>query len=263
MCVLTLILNTEMTMQNSEQATSVESSLQKKKFLNTNKPLFIGAAILMSGCFALGYTIGHRQGLTVVGYDADAEQLVEVVQKQKTALDAVNKSLNAAVQERDVAVTNANDLFEALNQANADKTQQEGMSNIYREILRQRGGLSLTIQNLAIKPLPENAYEYQLDLVQVSPSKRRAAGSVEIRLIKDTEVLVVPLEDKNFNFTDFERLTGRWTMPKGFTPQFIEVRLTGGSDTPVIKRFSWQRGKPVETPSAFVAEIPQAEANSQ
>lgn len=33
--------------------------------------------------FALGYTIGHRQGLTVVGYDADAEQLVEVVQKQK------------------------------------------------------------------------------------------------------------------------------------------------------------------------------------
>ena len=49
--------------------------------------------------------------------------------------------MNAAVQERDVAVTNANDLFEALNQANADKTQQEGMSNIYREILRQRGGL--------------------------------------------------------------------------------------------------------------------------
>ncbi|EPF6387759.1 DUF6776 family protein, partial [Acinetobacter baumannii] len=26
-----------MTMQNSEQTTSVESSLQKKKFLNTNK----------------------------------------------------------------------------------------------------------------------------------------------------------------------------------------------------------------------------------
>ena len=45
----------------------------------------------MSGCFALGYTIGHRQGLTVVGYDADAEQLVEVV-KAKT-LDAVNKAL--------------------------------------------------------------------------------------------------------------------------------------------------------------------------
>ncbi|MGN5818854.1 hypothetical protein ACNQO9_19490, partial [Acinetobacter calcoaceticus] len=72
-------------------------------------------------------------GLSDVGYDGYAEQLVEVVQKQKTPLDAVNKSLNAAVQERVVAVTNANDLCEALNQANADKTQQDGMSNIYRD----------------------------------------------------------------------------------------------------------------------------------
>ena len=51
-------------------------------------------------------------------------------------------------------------------------------------------------------------------------------------------------------------------MPKGFTPQFIEVRLTGYG-TPVIKRFSWQRGKPVDVSSAFVSEIPQAEANAQ
>ena len=83
-----------------------------------------------------------------------------------------------------------------------------------------------------------------------------------MRLIKDTEILVVPLEDKNFNFDDFERLTGRWTMPKGFVPQFIEVRLSGGA-RPVIKRFSWQRGQPVDVSSAFVSEIPQAEANAQ
>ena len=140
--------------------------------------------------------------------------------------------------------------------------RSESMNAIYREILRQRGGVSLTVQNLAIKSLPENAFEYQLDLVQVSPNKRRAVGSVELRLIKDTEVLVVPLEDANFNFDDFERLTGRWTMPKGFTPQFIEVRLSG-SATPVIKRFSWQRGQPVDVSSAFVSEIPQAEANAQ
>ena len=30
-----------------------------------------------------------------------------------------------------------------------------------------------------------------------------------------------------------------------YTPQFIEVRLSG-SGTPVIKHFSWQRGKPVD-----------------
>ncbi|MDR7015435.1 DUF6776 family protein [Acinetobacter sp. 3657] len=249
-------------MDNVEPTTSPESSVEKNKFLKTNLPLLIAATILIGSSFMIGYTVGHRQGLTVVGYDADAEQLVDVVQKQKTALDSINKSLNAAVQERDMAVGNADDLFKAVNQANADKIQFEGMNAIYRDILRQRGGVSLTIQNLAIKSLPENAFEYQIDLVQVSPNKRRAAGSVELRLIRNTEILDVPLEDKSFNFDDFERLTGRWTMPKGFTPQFIEVRLSGAG-TPVIKRFSWQRGQPVDLNSAFVSEIPQAEANAQ
>ncbi|MFW2001650.1 DUF6776 family protein [Acinetobacter ursingii] len=249
-----------MAMQNTEQINNDDLHTPKPSFWHTNRPLVIGAIVLILGSVSLGYTVGHRQGLTVVGYDADAEQLVEVVQKQKTALDAVNKSLNATVQERDVAVSNANDLYQGITQAKNDKAQMEGMSALYREILRQRGGLSLTIQDLAIKPLPENAFEYQLDLVQVSPNKRRATGSVEMRLIQGDEILVVPLEDNNFNFDDFERLTGRWTMPKGFTPQFIEVLLTGA--TPVTKRFSWQRGKPVEAESAFVAEIPQAEANA-
>jgi len=249
-------------MENAEPTISPESSVKKNKFLKTNLPLLIAAALLIGSSFLIGYTVGHRQGLTVVGYDADAEQLVDVVQKQKAALDSVSKSLNAAVQERDMAVDNADELFKGINQANADKLQFENMNTIYRETLRQRGGVSLTIQNLAIKSLPENAFEYQIDLVQVSPNKRRAVGSVELRLIKGTEILDIPLEDKNFNFDDFERLTGRWTMPKGFVPQFIEVRLSGAG-TPVIKRFSWQRGAPVDLNSAFVSEIPQAEANAQ
>ncbi|OAL79765.1 hypothetical protein AY606_03675 [Acinetobacter sp. SFB] len=251
-------------MLNTESNTSSQQApLSKRLFAKGNLPLAIGAAILVVGSGVLGYSVGHRQGLTVVGYEADAEQLVEVVQKQKNSLETLNKNLNLAVQERDVAVSNSNDLFAALNQARADKAQAEGLSSIYREVLGQRGGLSLTIQNIGVKPLPDNAYEYELDLVQVSPNKRSISGMVELRLIQDTEVLVVPMEDKNFNFQDYERLTGRWTMPKGFAPQFIEVRLTGGTSTPVIKRFSWGRGKPIESQSAFISEIPQAESNAQ
>ncbi len=252
-----------MTMLNTESNTpSQPTQVNKKPFLKGNLPLAIGAVILVVGSGFMGYSVGHRQGLTAVGFEADAEQLVEVVKQQKTRLETLNKTLNLAVQERDVAVSNSNDLFTVLNQAKEDKVQSEGLSAIYREVLRQRGGLSLTIQNIGIKPLPENAYEYQLDLVQVSPNKRSTSGGVELRLIQGTEVLEIPLEDKNFNFQDFERLTGRWTMPKGFSPQFIEVRLTGTA-TPVIKRFSWGRGKPIESQSAFISEIPQAEANAQ
>lgn len=251
----------EMTMQNTDTNTTSQPTPPKKPFMQSNLPLVLGAAVLMLGSGFLGYSVGHRQGLTVVGYDADAEQLVEVVQEQKVRLESLNKTLNAAVQERDVAVSNANDLYAALNHARNDKIQADGMGNLYREVLRDRGGLSLTIQNIGIKPLPDNAYEYQLDLVQISPNKRRASGNVELRLIQGTEVLVVPMEDNNFNFDNYERLTGRWTMPKGFSPQFIEVRLTGS--TPVTKRFSWARGKATEAPSAFISEIPQAEATAQ
>lgn len=94
-------------MDNVDPTISPDSSANKNNFLKTNLPLVIAATVLIGGSFMLGYTVGHRQGLTVVGYDADAEQLVEVVQKQKTALDSVSKSLNAAVQERDMAVGNA------------------------------------------------------------------------------------------------------------------------------------------------------------
>ena len=249
-------------MLNTESNTpSQKTQVSKTPLFKGNLPLAVGAAILVAGSGLIGYSIGHRQGLTTVGFEADAEQLVEVVQQQKTRLDALNKTLNLAVQERDVSMGNANDVLTALNQARADKVQSEGLGAIYREVLRQRGGLSLTIQNIGIKPLPDNAYEYELDLVQVSPNKRNTSGSIELRLIQGTEVLIVPMEDKNFNFQEYERLTGRWTMPKGFTPQFIEVRLTG--TTPVIKRFSWGRGKPIESQSSLISEIPQAEANVQ
>ena len=249
-------------MQNSDsEITSQQDSGDKKPFMQTNMPLAIGAAILILSSGLLGYTVGHRQGLTVVGYDADAEQLVEVVQKQKSELAVLNKSLNTAVQERDIAVSNSNDLFAEVNNARNAQSQAENVGILYREVLRQRGGIALAVQHIAIKPLPDNAFEYQLDLMQVSPSKSQASGSVEIRLIQGTEVMTVPMDDKNFNFENTERLTGRWTMPKGFNPNFIEVRLNSAGKQ-VIRRFSWAKGPAVDSQSSFLSEIPQAEANS-
>lgn len=248
-------------MMNDSESSNTTQLKPKKSFFDGNRPLAIGALVLAIGSGFIGYTVGHRQGLSVTGYGADAEQLAEVAKVQKERLNVQSKTLNAVTQERDVAVANADDLFEAVQQAKVDQQQAEGMAAIYRSVLKQRGGLSLTVQNIGIKPLPDNAYEYQIDLVQVSPSNQYASGSIELRLVRGSEILVVPLEKNQFNFENFERLTGRWTMPKGFTPQFIEVRTTGA--TPVAKRFNWARGEAVEAPSAFISEIPQVKPNAQ
>ncbi|KAF7276671.1 hypothetical protein GWI33_009936 [Rhynchophorus ferrugineus] len=216
--------NTE---QRSEQVVETDKK-DKFSFIKSNYPLIMAAILLAGGGLAIGYNVGHKQGLTVVGFDADAQELSEVVQKQKRSLDVVSSALNTALQERDVAISNSKELNDALNLSKQDKAQAEALSAVYREKLRERGGLSLTIQNLAIKPLPANAYEYILDLVQVSPNNRRAAG--------------------------------RWTMPSGFTPQYIEVHLNGADA--VIQRFAWRRGKKDIDVPAFISEIPQAESNA-
>lgn len=233
----------------------------KPKKFGASKYLLLGSTVLLCGGMFLGYSVGHRQGLTAAGYAADAAELMEVVQTQKDTLATLNKNLNMAIQERDISISNVNNLNRSLTETKADLGIAQTQSLIYREILRQRGGVSLTVQNLGIRPLPENAYEYQIDLLQVSPSQRRVSGNVELRLIRGEDILVVPMENKAFSFDNFERLTGRWTMPKGFVPQFIEVRLSGGvSET---KRFSWLRGKEIESSARYASEVPQATPKTQ
>lgn len=245
------------------QETTTQTPVVNKKSSSSRKfyPLIIGGLVLAVGSLTLGYNVGMNRGLTVVGYDGDAKDLAEVVEKQKASLETANAALNTAVQERDIAITNAKELSLTVEQSNQETAQAKMLSEVYRDKLRERGGLSLSIQNLSIKPLPNNAYEYVLDLVQVSPNKSRAQGRVEIRLINNDNVLSIPMEDASYNFENYERLTGRWTMPDNFNPQFVEVRLSGGGG--VIQRFAWQRGKTsTVNNSANLADIPKAKANA-
>lgn len=243
--------------EQPEQQPEVEKL--KPSFFKSYYLPMIAAILLVGGGLGFGYAIGHKQGLTVVGFDADAQELASIVAKQKKSLESVSVALNTATQERDVAMGNANELNKALEQTQQDMQLAQMLSDTYREKLRERGGLGLTIQNLAIRPLPSNAYEYVLDLVQISPNKRPATGKLEIRLIQNDEILTVPLQSDNYHFDYYERLTGRWTMPSGFSPQFIEVHLNGLSE-PVIQRFAWKKGKDTVESPAFIAEIPQTEA---
>lgn len=250
-----------MTDQASNTVESEKTVNLEKKPAKAGKYLFIGSLILACGGMALGYSIGHKQGLTVVGYDADAAELVEVVKKQKETAVELNKALNLAIQERDIAVGNVTQVSHTLTETKADLSIAQTQSQLYKDVLKQRGGVGLMVQNLGVRPLPENAFEYQVDLMQVSPTQRRATGHVELRLIRGDDVLVVPMESKDFSFDNFQRLTGRWTMPKGFVPHFIEVRLSGGVSE--VKRFSWLRGQQVPSPAPFVADIPQAQSKIQ
>ncbi len=250
-------------MSDAEQPPIIENKPRStfKRFIQSNIPIVLGGVIIGGGSLLVGYSIGHQQGLTAVGFSADAEQLNEVVQEQKQAITILNTGLNTAVQERDLALSSSDDLTLSLRKESDARQQIEQQRDIYREVLRLRGGVALTVQNIDIKPLPDKAFEYRLDLMQLQPNKRRAQGTVQMRLINGDNILVVPLVDNSYSFDSFERLTGRWTMPSGFTPQFIEIRLQGGGSS-VVKRFAWERGAAINDTPAILSEIPEAEANS-
>ncbi|RZA00808.1 MAG: hypothetical protein EOO68_10895 [Moraxellaceae bacterium] len=250
-------------MSDAEQRIVVDSKPPStfKRFIHSNLPIVLGGVIIGGGSLLLGYSVGHQQGLTAVGFSADAEQLNEVVQEQKQAITILNTSLNTAVQERDLALASSSDLTLNLRKESDLRQQIEQQRDIYREVLRLRGGVALTVQNIDIKPLPENAFEYRLDLMQLQPNKRRAQGTVQMRLIDGENILVVPMADNSYGFDSFERMTGRWTMPSGFTPKFIEIRLQG-SGSSVTKRFAWERGAVVNDIPTILSEIPEAEANA-
>lgn len=250
-------------MSDAEQRIGVDSKPPStfKRFIHSNLPIVLGGVIIGGGSLLLGYSVGHQQGLTAVGFSADAEQLNEVVQEQKQAITILNTSLNTAVQERDLALASSSDLTLNLRKESDLRQQIEQQRDIYREVLRLRGGVALTVQNIDIKPLPENAFEYRLDLMQLQPNKRRAQGTVQMRLIDGENILVVPMADNSYGFDSFERMTGRWTMPSGFTPKFIEIRLQG-SGSSVTKRFAWERGAVVNDIPTILSEIPEAEANA-
>lgn len=250
-------------MSNSTQ-TENSSTSKKTPFIKRHMVVLVALSLGLIGSFALGHMVGHRQGLTAIGLEADAKQLNEIVKQQKNDLELISKQFNSTVQERDVAVSNANKFYQAFNDEKARTTQLESMNTMFTDLLRERGGVDLTVQNIQVKPLPDNAFEYAVDLVQISPKNTPAQGSVELRLIREGETLAIPMENRLFKFNTYERLTGRWTMPKGFTPQYIEVRLLGiGVSAPVVRRFSWRRGKETVPASQVISEIPQTKANAK
>ena len=231
--------------------------------LTPQKALLLAAILLAGASLAVGYNVGNKQGLTKVGYDADAQDLAEIVDKQKQTLNSMSSVLNTTTQERDVAVDNAKQLSTDLSQAKQEQKLAQSLNTTYRRHLQLRGGVGLSVQNLAIKPLPNDAYEYILDLMQVSVDNSRTAGRAELRLFQGKEIVVIPMESAKFEFEHYQRLTGRWTMPKNFNPQLVEVRLTTKNNQLIAQRFVWQRGQQEVDSPALISEIPKTRAEAE
>lgn len=222
--------------------------------------LVLMAILVASGAALLGYSVGHQQGMTVVGASVrDVSDLKDNIAEQKSTIEILNRTLATMVQERDLALESAKSV-QAQMQTEADLRQlSESRLASYQDLLIGYGGVDLSIRSINIKPLPERAFEYELDLMQLRPNRREVSGRIQVHLINGETIVEVPLAQDNFKFNSFQRLAGRWTMPAGFTPQYVEIKLRGGGQN-TTQRYAWERGSRNTEVAATLADLPPVPA---
>ncbi len=234
----------------ARQQESAIHSLSSQRWL-------LGAGMALSVLTVLiGYFIGHRQGVTEVGASAEeVTQLRKELDKKTQLLATLTKTVESSVQERDIALSTNNGLQANLAMQTALVDQTTAERNFYQDKILAQGGFPLEVQQLTIKPLPENAFEYHLDLAQLRKNRTAVNGSYTLKLIEGQTVLSIPVSPSRFSLTDFSHLKGRWTMPTGFNPQFIEVSVQAAGD-PVTQRYAWEStAETIELP-ATLDEMP-------
>jgi|GEM_PF-98405 len=250
----------------NEQTTSVTSAtpanVSGKWFHNSERDrwLIVTGVLLLLGGLWLGYFIGHKQGMSVVGAsESDLEKLKDQVTDQDSSIATLTRTLSATVQERDIALSTSKGLNDKLTQQAADDAQVNLQLQAYRDRLLASGGFPLTLQSIDVTPISQNVFEYHVDLMQLRQRTAPLRGTLRIHLIQGGTTVDVPVSE-SVNLSDYQRLTGRWTMPAGFTPEYMEVSADAGGQS-LTQRYAWERGAPIKnapltaTPDARTAKV--------
>jgi len=218
--------------------------------------LALMAILVAGGAALLAYSVGHQQGMTVVGASVrDVSDLKKSIAEQKSTIEILNRTLATMVQERDLALENAQSVQEQMRTEVDLRQLSESRLASYQDLLIGHGGVDLSIRSIHIKPLPDRAFEYEFDLMQLRPNRREVSGRIQMHLINGETIVEVPLAQDQFKFNSFQRLAGRWTMPAGFTPQYVDIKLRGGGQN-TTQRYAWERGSQSTEIPATLADLP-------
>lgn len=202
-------------------------------------------AILALGVSAgVAFYFGYDYGLQSVGASAgEVKQLRASTQQQQKTIIQLNNELITLKQDRDIAIQTAQKLQEDnKNQLASVADMQEQIILFQRLLGAKNSSNALSIENIAIKKIADNQYQYRLLLTQVTNNQSDIVGKASIRILgmgKNQTINAIPVD---FKFQYFKSVTGKVTLPVGFQADSIEVTLqaTGKKATKIEKRFKWE-----------------------
>jgi hypothetical protein len=224
--------------------------------------LAVGAgAVMLAG--AAGW-VGYGQGQRSAGHDAAAAAAERaVVDAQNERLELQNKRLNAQVAELEMARRLDRDAYgqveSTLGDLQSRLARQSDDLAFYRSIVSPADGIQgLRIQRFEVLPGAETQQVLlRLTLVQAMRHESVVAGLAQITLsgMQDDvparltvgELIGKPRAQLPFSFRYFQAVEQTVTLPEGFEPYEVEVRLQSSKlRAPVQQLFPWKvTGLPV------------------
>lgn len=202
-------------------------------------------AILGLGLSAgVAFYFGYDYGLKSVGASAgEVKQLRLSTQQQQQALLQLNNDLATLKQDRDIAIQTAQKLQEDNKNQLASVADMQEQIMLFQRLLGAKGSTNtLSIENVVIKKISGNQYQYRLLLTQVTNNQTDISGKATVRILGMTKNQVITAIPVDFRFQYFKSVTGSVILPVGFQADSIEITLQaiGKKATKIEKRFKWE-----------------------
>ena len=209
----------------------------------------ISALLLLLVLFSVsGYFLGDKDGISL---RIEKRQLTQSVYE---LTEQLNKSKRQLVMLEQI---NKVDQAANLHTGNSMDTQQQQIRKLQRELKFFRSIMApeesikgLQISEFSWQKLEQDAYSWQLSLIQAGSQGGSLSGYVNVNLtaMRGGETVVIPLSTEqqtdrlNYRFRYFQHLTGNIKIAGDLIPVSVNVvaRSTVKGQPSIEKQFPWQ-----------------------
>lgn len=240
----------------------------KKRPSSPMSPLILvlfASAVLLTGIIAtvfghkFGYHRGYQASQNAAKMKGEAQELsAEEVKSLQLKVNALNKQVDAAKQERDISLNNLGQLRRDIEDLEIQNLQLNQVNNVYADTLVDQGGLPLQVVGAKMEPLPENAFEYRFDVAMLAEDGNQHRLKPTLTLLDEENLVEVPLEPKYYDIKGISRIRGRFVMPQGFKPKQAKLELQAAGQE-VEQIYNWQLSSPVDKMPMSLSEVPETD----
>lgn len=187
----------------------------------------------------LGYKFGERQGkkhaLVITNHKNEAISVDEV----KTLYlenEILKTEVATLIQERDISLNNLNLVRDEMDELKADYNEVNALNQALASADPNDKSPAQVLE-MAIKPIGDNVFEYQFDVLISSTTDKRLIP--KLTLLNATNLVEIPLTPKEFMSKGVVKIYGKFAMPENFTPNQLKLLLNIDGQT-IVKLYNWQ-----------------------